>query len=263
MATPNFNTMAAGYAGMWKSMSIKGGADDANATRVAKNVIAAEQRYRAVEAKTGVPWFWIGAIHFRESSNNFAGVLHNGEHIIGTGRKTRLVPSGRGPFSTWESAAIDALELKGLQKIKDWSIARMGYEAERFNGFGYMNKGINSPYVWAGTNHEQTGAYVADHVFDRSKDDPRIGTMAIIKRLSELRPDVAAAISAPKPPDVEPVPPKPPKEPVTIPAAGAGGAAGAAVIVATQTGLPWWAIALIVAGVAIAAYFIVRKITKG
>jgi hypothetical protein len=71
----------------------------------------------------------------------------------------------------------------------------MAFESEGFNGWGYTGKGVNSPYVWAGSNHEQTGKYVADHVWDKNFDDPQIGTMTVLKRLSELRPDVAEALA--------------------------------------------------------------------
>lgn len=210
MANRTFAPLAAGYRTMWASTTINGGKATQDVGRVTKNIVAAQVRYKKVEDKTGVPWFWIGAIHYRESSNDFAGVLHNGEKIIGKGRKTRLVPAGRGPFDTWEEAAIDALLLKGLHKIDKWTIARMLYEAERFNGFGYMSKGINSPYVWGGTNHQQPGMYVADHVFDRSKNDPRIGVAAIIQRLAETRKDVGAVVHGKaKEPEPAPAPAKP------------------------------------------------------
>jgi lysozyme family protein len=179
---------------MWSCIRIKPGKDDANASFYAKLIIKGEAQYKAVEAATGIPWFFIGALHMRESGCDFKGVLHNGEKIIGTTRKTKLVPKGRGPFKTWVAAAIDALDMRNLRGIT-WAPARMGYESEGFNGWGYTGKGVNSPYVWAGSNWEQPGKYVADHVWDKDFDDPQIGTMTVLKRLSELRPDVAAALA--------------------------------------------------------------------
>jgi lysozyme family protein len=178
---------------MWDSIEIKGGADATHAASFAKTIIKNETKYREVEAQSGVPWFFIGALHMRESSCNFAGVLHNGEKIIGTRKKTKLVPAGRGPFATWQAAAVDALALKNLSGIS-WCPSRMAFESERFNGLGYTGKGVNSPYVWAGSNHEQTGKYVADHVWDKSFDDPQIGTMTVIKALCDMRPDIDAAM---------------------------------------------------------------------
>jgi lysozyme family protein len=187
-----FEATERGYANLWRSATLKGGADAAQADIFADKIIAAEQRYRAVQAATGVPWFFIGALHMRESSCNFAGVLHNGEKIIGTGKLTSLVPEGRGPFASWEEAAVDALKFKSMHRVQHWSAARMLFDAEGFNGPGYINKGINSPYVWAGTNHEQRGKYIADHVWDPTHDDTQLGVAAVLIRLAEKRPDIAA-----------------------------------------------------------------------
>jgi lysozyme family protein len=191
-----YEATKAGYANMWASLAIKNvkGAD-----KFARKIIAGESKYKAVEDQTGVPWYFIGLLHMRESSNNFAGVLHNGEHIIGTGLKTKLVPRGKGPFSSWEEAAADALELKDLHKIRAWDISRIGYEAERFNGLGYTNKGINSPYLWAGSTHQQAGKYVADGKFSSTATDTQLGVMTVLKRICELRPDVAAQLGGGKP----------------------------------------------------------------
>ena len=185
-----FEATERGYANLWKAATLKGGADATNAEGFADKIIAAEQRYRAVQASTGVPWYFIGALHMRESSCNFAGVLHNGDRIIGTGGLTTRVPAGRGPFATWEESAVDALKLKDMHRVQSWSVARMLYQAEVFNGLGYAGKGINSPYVWAGTNQEQLGKYVADHVFDRAADDTQLGVAAVLIRLAQKRPDI-------------------------------------------------------------------------
>lgn len=112
----------------------------------------------------------LGCLHYKEASCNFAGVLHNGEHIIGTGKKTTLVPAGRGPFSTWEDAAVDAINLNGAR----WSKLRAGstdigdilYAMERFNGTGYITgagKLDVSPYLWENSNiSDGVGKYVSD-----------------------------------------------------------------------------------------------------
>jgi lysozyme family protein len=187
MAAPSFASMAAGYRAMWKSMRIT---RQAACDQAARRILAARDRYVAVERVVGVPWFVIGMWHMRESSNNFAGVLHNGEHIIGTGRKTRLVPAGRGPFNSWAEAAIDALKMKGLHQIKEWPIERIGYETERFNGFGYVARRVNSPYVWAGSNHYTTGKYVADGVFSMGHVDTQLGCLPVLAALCKMSADV-------------------------------------------------------------------------
>src|SRR5688572_12086151 len=75
-------------------------------TPVAKRLHAAKARYQAVAAKAGVPWFVIAVIHQRESSQNFARSLAQGDPWD---RVSTHVPKGRGPFNSWEEAAIDAL----------------------------------------------------------------------------------------------------------------------------------------------------------
>lgn len=172
-------------------------ADAGRIERAARLVLKGRERYLAVQRATGVPWDFIGVLHYREKSCNFAGVLHNGEKIIGTGRKTTLVPAGRGPFATWEEAAIDALRIKGLPALKDWSLPRIAFEAERFNGFGYRNKGKPTPYVWSGTNKYLSGKYIADHVYSAAEVDKQLGIMPILLKVRELSrelPDVIPAV---------------------------------------------------------------------
>ena len=153
----------------------------------AAKIRANRYRYQTVAAQTGVPWDVIGVIHYRESSGSFAGVLHNGQKIIGTGKKTTLVPKGRGPFKTWEDAAVDALlncpPYAG--KNKDWSIAGTLDLLERYNGLGYRNKGLPSPYLWAGTDQYVKGKYVADGRFDPNYVDTQLGVAPILKKIRE------------------------------------------------------------------------------
>lgn len=162
----------------------------------AAKIVANRSRYEAVSRKTGVPWDVIGVIHYRESSLSFAGVLHNGQKIIGTGKKTTLVPKGRGPFSSWEEAAVDALVncAPYLAKHKDWSIAGTLDALERYNGLGYRNKGLPSPYLWAGTDQYTKGKYVKDGKYDPNHVDKQLGVAALLMKIREEK-----AAPAPKP----------------------------------------------------------------
>jgi lysozyme family protein len=165
---------------------------EARIRAAAQRVRSGRARYEVVEKRTDVPWFVLGALHNMEASCSFAGVLHNGERIIGTGRKTTLVPKGRGPFSTWEEAAIDAISLNGSR----WARLRSGsrdigdilYACERFNGAGYLTgagKAETSPYLWACTSiNDGRGKYVADGKFDPNADsNGQVGVAAILKEL--------------------------------------------------------------------------------
>ena len=194
---PTFAATKAGYRNLWRDMTVTR-TEEAN--KVASGMIADKARYQAIEDATGVPWYWIAAVHNRENNRDFGGVLHNGQRIIGTNKKTTLVPKGRGPFASWNDAAIDALKLKNLDKIDDWPIERILYEFERYNGFGYGpavlgSRAINSPYVWAGTSKQQAGKYVRDGKFVSSHVDTQLGTAALIKQLAEMDDSVAERIS--------------------------------------------------------------------
>lgn len=158
----------------------------ADLLRCKNTILANIHRYKEVEQKTGVPWDLIAGIHYRESSLDFNGVLHNGEFILGTGKLTRLVPKGRGPFTTWEESAIDALMMKKGIFPTVWTPQEKIIFAEKYNGLGYSKRGLRSPYVWAGTNLQQPGLYVADGKFDAQVIDRRLGVAAIIKGLENL-----------------------------------------------------------------------------
>lgn len=157
----------------------------------AQRVLRGKQSYVQVEEKTGVPWYVIGGIHSMESSCNFKGVLHNGERIIGTGLKTRLVPKGRGPFKTWEEAAIDAVFYDGLDNVKRWDIGNMLKQVEAYNGLGYLkyHPSENSPYLWAMTSvNDGFGKYVADGKWSNKADaNAQVGFAAILKQLEIWR----------------------------------------------------------------------------
>lgn len=206
----------------------------------AAKIIASRPRYEVVAKATGVPWDVIGVIHYRESSNDFRGVLHNGQRIIGAGKKTTLVPKGRGPFSTWEEAAIDALANchPYLARNKDWSIGATLDKFEAYNGLGYRNKGLPSPYLWAGTDQYAKGKYVADGKFDPNHVDTQLGVAPILMKIRQTAQSVDAPSTPPKPAPI-------PVHPLPEPAKGRGA--------------PWgFIITAVLAAAALAAFFFVR-----
>lgn len=121
-------------------------------------------RYEDVSFVIGVPWQVIACIHSMESALDFGRILHNGEKL--PVEKTVLVPKGRGPFKTWEGAAIDALQLElRSNKNKDlgvppWTIDKTLDFLERYNGLGYRKKGVPSPYLWSGTQFYTSGKFI-------------------------------------------------------------------------------------------------------
>lgn len=182
----SFEELKPEYAGLWRSMQVRP-ERTGEVDRIARALLAHKARYEDVARTTGVPWSVIAVLHQRESDADFRTYLGNGEPL---NRKTRIVPAGRGPFPTWEAGAIDALQYDGLDKVREWTLERACYEIEKFNGFGYRNKHINSPYLWSYSNIYSSGKYVSDGQFSSSTVDEQCGAMPVLKRIMELDPSV-------------------------------------------------------------------------
>jgi lysozyme family protein len=145
----------------------------------------ARQRYESVSTPLGVPWYFTGIVHFLEGGGKFDRHLHNGDPLTA---KTKNVPANRPPGNPtfeWETSATDALTYQGLNKWKDWSVAGMLYQFERYNGFGYRVKGIHSPYLWSFSNHYVKGKFVKDGLYDPEAVSKQIGAAVLLRRLSE------------------------------------------------------------------------------
>jgi lysozyme family protein len=186
-----------------------------SARSIAAKLLANKARYQAVEGKVGVPWYVIAAIHERESSANFATHLHNGDPLTA---RTVNVPAGRPltgvPPFTWEESAIDALTMKGLAGITDWSIEHIAYECERYNGWGYRQHGVPSAYLWSYSNIYPGGKYIADHVWSANAQDAQCGVMPLAAQLATLDSSIVLG-DAPSPQQkdggqLSTVPPQPP-----------------------------------------------------
>lgn len=180
------------YRAAYKEMRIDKGYENAVAGDTS-TVLRGKSRYKKIEEFTKIPWWIIGGIHFKESSCDFKGCLHNGERIIGTGRKTTIVPKGKGPFETWEEAAIDAVEGSRWDKIRAGTkdIGEILYAVERYNGTGYISgagRAETSPYLWARTSiNDDFGKYVRDGVFDPSATTNKTtGFAAIVRELERF-----------------------------------------------------------------------------
>lgn len=186
---------------------------------VAKRLVAAKARYQAVQAKTGVPWFVIAVIHERESGQDFSKSIAQGDPW---NKVSVHVPNGRGPFTSWEDAAVDALAVcpPYAARNKDWSAGGALTLLEQYNGLGYANKGIPSPYIWSGTNQYQKGKYVADGVFDPNAVDNQLGCAGLLMAMRALDPSVD--LSGKAAPDIPPPPDIPVPQPVPQPAPSGG-----------------------------------------
>lgn len=224
----------------WLSMKIRP-ERAAEFAPVARRLCAAKARYLTVEKATDVPWWFTAVTHQRESSQSWTRSLAQGDPWD---RVSIHVPAGRGPFKSWEDAAIDALVNcpPYAARNKDWSPGGAMTMLERYNGVGYANRGIPSPYVWSGTDQYASGKYVADGVFDPQTVDKQLGCAPLIKSMMAIDPSIKLA----GPAKVNPI------GPVIV----AGGTAAAT---AHGTGFPWAAIAIGLAAAAVVAFIIWRN----
>lgn len=169
------------YQLLFKAMVVSPPVEKRAAT-ISGKISANSVRYKQVVENWKMPWWIVGIIHSMESSLDFTKHLHNGDPL--TARTTHAPagrPLGTPPF-TWEESAEDALKLRGLDNVYDWSIPHTLLELEGYNGFGYARRGIQSPYLWAGSSIYKKGKYVADGHFDPEAVSSQIGAALLLKQ---------------------------------------------------------------------------------
>jgi lysozyme family protein len=213
-----------------------------NFSGVAKRLIDAKARYQAVSARTGVPWPFIAVAHERESSQNWSGSLAQGDPW---NKVSVHVPAGRGPFKSWEDAAVDALVncAPYAARNKDWSIGGTLSMLEQYNGLGQASGPSGwagkpytperkqrfapqpSAYIWAGTDQYKSGKYVADHVYDSTVVDTQLGCAGLLMAMMALDPTITFTGATIIPGAPAPTTPAPvPAPSITNPAKGSIGA---------------------------------------
>lgn len=168
----------------WKAMHVTP-ALIATLDHVAARLVAkpAKVRYQDVSDAAHVPWYVIAVIHEREASQSWSANLAQGDRWD---RVSIHVPRGRGPFSSWEAAASDALShcAPFASRWTDWSIGGLLTLLEEYNGLGYAAHGMPSPYIWASTNQYSRGKYIADGHFDPNAVDHQLGCAAMLARMA-------------------------------------------------------------------------------
>ena len=141
-------------------------------------------RYEKVGKETGLPAPLIAAIHWRESHGNFNTYLHQGDPL---GKPAVHEPTDIPLFTEWEPAAVHALKqksnvAKSLAMDKDTTdLAAMATYAEFYNGLGYRQHGVESPYVYSGTDQYTGGKYNADGQFSAKSRDQQTGVLPLIE----------------------------------------------------------------------------------
>jgi lysozyme family protein len=223
MSYPSYEALRPSYAKLWTELEPAPERVPA-LNRTAGDILAHKAIYQRISAATGVPWFVVALIDQMEHEPKLGlcnSHLHNGDPLTA---RTVNVPAGRPPGAppfTFEQSAIDALIFDDLDKVprvatgpedyaKGWPIERVAYQLEKYNGGGYLDKPIVSPYLASWSNKYTSGKYVADHVYDANAVSAQPGALTILKILATLDPEVAAAIAPAAP--VSAPPPQPTHE---------------------------------------------------
>jgi len=162
------------YDYLYKTMEVR---PSASIQRVVERIERNKPRYIVAGTLTGISWKVIAVIHEMEASGNFQNQLLNGENWES---RTRKVPRGMGPWTSWEVSCMDAFSSR---KFKGLNINQTLKELERYNGMGYVRRGINSPYLWGNTNHYKAGKYVSDGKYSPTAITRQIGAAALLKKL--------------------------------------------------------------------------------
>lgn len=208
----DINALTRANAARWSRAKLTREAEFIQPARVA---VANKGRYLAIARQAGMPdiaWVFIAVSHYRESSQNFSRSLAQGDRWD---QVSVHVPAGRGPFKSFEDAAVDALVKCApyAARLKDWSIGGMLTNLERFNGIGYAARGVPSAYVWSGTNQYEKGKFVADGVYDPNKVDAQLGVAGLILTMMELDPSITFNGPAPQV-QPKPIPINPTDKPI-------------------------------------------------
>lgn len=183
------------YTSLWSTMTVREEWRE-RVDQAARGILKHRGRYHNVEDLSNVPWFVVGLIHKMESDGNFETHLHNGDPLSS---RTSNEPVGRpktgAPPFTWEKSAADAIQHSKLDQVHEWSVERICFELEKYNGFRSRRvHKINTPYLWSGTTHYERGKYVKDNVWDPNAVSRQVGAIPILKRLVELDASISGAI---------------------------------------------------------------------
>ncbi len=188
VTAPKFEDISADYVRLFETCQIRSENRSTVQWYVSKITDAARRKsYEAVFEETCVPWYAVAIIHGMECGFDMTSHLHNGDSLKA---KTVQVPKGRPdpwlPPSDWVSSAVDALRYDKLHEQADWSLPRMLYRWEGYNGWrSRVLYKINTPYLWSFSNHYTKGKFVADNKWDPNAVSKQCGAAVMLKALVE------------------------------------------------------------------------------
>jgi N-acetylmuramoyl-L-alanine amidase len=183
------------YAGLWNTMAIRPDRQ-AEVAALAARIVKGAERYRSVANSfvNLLPWYVVGILHAMECGCDFNAHLHNGDPLSS---RTVHVPKNRPPVwdptRPWEESAKDAVGVDGLDKVKGWTLPRILFTFERYNGLGPRRRfGKATAYLWSYSNHYVRGKYVGDGQWDPEAVSKQAGAAVLLRQLAN-----SGAINAP------------------------------------------------------------------
>ncbi len=148
------------------------------------HVVKSRAAYTNAGTGLQIPWYFVAIIHGLEGGFNFGTHLHNGDPLSA---RTVHAPVGRpttgAPPFTWLESAKDALTTEGFANQTDWTVARVLFRFESYNGFGYRQRGLRTPYLWSFSNLYLRGKFIADSQFDPDAVSKQCGAAVLLRRL--------------------------------------------------------------------------------
>ena len=148
-----------------------------------------EGKYAEVSEKLGIPQLFIATSFEREASSDFRLSPAQGDPW---NEVSRHVPKGLGPYQSWMASAISTYTSERLDQIgkENWTWARLCYEGELFNGFGYRAHGVHTPYDWSGTSNYARGKFTGDHRFDFTVADQQLGIIPVARIMASTMSEI-------------------------------------------------------------------------
>ena len=182
----DFDVIRNEYVDFWRTMAVRP-EKRAEVATMATAIAKGKQRYASVAAKFSnlLPWYVIGVLHAMECGCNFREHLHNGDPLSA---RTVNVPKNRPPVWdpswAWEVSAKDAITVDGLDTVQGWTLPRILFTFERYNGLGPRRRfGKATAYLWSYSNHYVRGKYVGDGQWDPEAVSKQVGAAVVLKQL--------------------------------------------------------------------------------
>lgn len=191
MASNTLANLSQGYERLFDTLTVNSGRVD-DADRIIDRIVRHRNVYDTIMGDTGVPWQIVGVLHSMESSLDFTTHLYNGDPL--TARTVRVPPGrpkvGSPPF-TFAESAVDALRHDKLADLSEWALPATLFRLEKYNGFGFRPKKINTPYLWSFSNHYTSGKFVEIRqpngkfrsVFDPALVSDQCGAAVLLRRM--------------------------------------------------------------------------------